>query len=181
MKVNLFFNHYQSDSRQHEIDECLKKNKEVFDRVAVVSGRPTFKQLFALSEKFPNDINCFCNSDIYFKETELLKSIKENDAYALTRWDQKHEGLTFFNRRDSQDAWVFKGVVKPMNVNFYPGMWGCDNRLAYEILRVGYKLTNPSLSIITIHLHESDERNQARTKQNTVPQPYYLLDPCVLS
>jgi hypothetical protein len=180
MKVNLFFNHYQSDSRQHEIDLCLNKNKEVFDRVIVVSGRPTFKQLFALSEKFPEDINVFCNSDIYFKEIESLKGIQENECYALTRWDQKGKELTFFNRRDSQDSWVFKGAAKHMNANFTAGMWGCDNRLAYELMRVGYKVINPSLSIITVHLHEVDERNQERTPQNTVPQPYALLDPCTL-
>lgn len=180
MKVNLFFNHYQSDSRQYEIDLCLKKNKEVFDRVIVVSGRPTFRQLFKLSENYPDDINVFCNSDIYFQETESLKGIKENQCYALTRWDLKGGKLTFFNRRDSQDAWVFRGVVKPMDVSFPSGLWGCDNRLAYEILRSGYDLKNPSLSIVTVHVHEVDNRNQVRTKENTVAQPYYLLDPCTL-
>jgi hypothetical protein len=180
MKVNLFFNHYRSDSRQKEIGLCLKKNKEVFDRVIVFDGRHTFNQIFKMSEGFPDDINVFCNSDIYFKEIENLKGIKENEAYALTRWDQKGKQLTFFNRSDSQDAWVFKGSVNKMNANFFPGMWGCDNRLAYEILRVGYKLTNPSLSIVTVHVHELDERNQERTKENTVPQPYYLLNPCSL-
>jgi hypothetical protein len=180
MKVNLFFNHYESDSRQQEIDLCLKKNKEVFDRVIVVKGKPTFKQLFNLSQQFPDDINVFCNSDIYFKEIESLKGINNNECYALTRWDKKGNELSFFNRRDSQDAWVFKGVVRNINANFYPGMWGCDNRLAYEILREGYKVSNPSLSIITVHVHQSEARNQERTKSNTVPQPYYLLDPCTL-
>lgn len=158
----------------------MKKNYQVFDRMIVVKGRPTFNQLFKLSEKFPDDINVFCNSDIYFKEIESLRGIKENECYALTRWDQKGERLTFFNRRDSQDSWIFKGAIKPMNANFTAGMWGCDNRLAYEIMRVGYKITNPSLSIITVHLHEVDARNQERTPQNTVPQPYYLVDPCAL-
>jgi hypothetical protein len=180
MKVNLFFNHYPSDTRHKEIDLCFKKNQEVFDRMIVINGRPTFNQLFKLSEKFPDDINVYCNSDIYFKEIESLKGIKENECYALTRWDQKGQELVFFNRRDSQDAWVFKGVVKPMNANFTQGMWGCDNRLAYEIFRAGYKVTNPSKSIVTVHVHEVDDRKQERTKINTVPQPYYLVDPCSL-
>jgi hypothetical protein len=178
--VNLFFNWYQHDSRQQEIDQCLEKNKLIFDKVITVSGRPTFEQLFKLSADYPNDINVFCNSDIYFKETESLKSIKENECYALTRWENKQGRLHFLNRVDSQDAWVFKGVVKNIKANFTTGLWGCDNRLLHEIEQAGYTVLNPSLSIITVHLHEVDNRNQDRTRLNTVSPPYKTLAPCAL-
>ncbi len=115
MKVNLFFNHYQSDLRQHEIDKCFQKNREVFDRVIKVSGRPTFKQLFNLTKDFPNDINVFCNSDIYFKEIESLKGIKENECFALTRWNQNGTKLEFFNKKDSQEkrlAQIFEELTE---------------------------------------------------------------------
>lgn len=180
MKVNLFFNYYQDISRQNEIDECFENNREVFDRVIKVSGRPTFQELFNLSKDYPDDINVFCNSDIYFTEVETLKSINKNECYALTRWDFKEGKLHFFNRIDSQDSWVFKGVAKNIQANFTAGLWGCDNRLLHEIERAGYKVLNPSLSIITIHLHKEDKRNQDRTPLNTVPPPYKNLSPCAI-
>lgn len=178
--VNLFFNYYKSKDRQHEIDKCLEMNRKVFDNVIIFSERLTFYEMFNLSKKYPNDINVFCNSDIYFIDTEILKTIKPNQCYALTRWNKTPEGIKFFNRVDSQDAWIFKGVVKDMPVNFTPGLWGCDNRLVYELQRCGYEVLNPSLTIKTIHLHEIDNRNQERTEQNTVKPPYKTLTPCHL-
>lgn len=182
MKVNLFFNHYQDESiqRQHEIDACLKKNREVFDNVILVPGRPTFAELFELTKDYPDDINCFCNSDIYFTDISMMPVLKENECWALTRWNAKDGNYVFFGRSDSQDAWVFKGVVKPINANFTQGKWGCDNRLAYEIEKAGYKVSNPSLSVKTIHLHAVDRRKYKRTEDNSVSQPYLILEPTYL-
>jgi hypothetical protein len=180
MQVNLFFNYYKSKDRQHEIDECLRMNTIVFDNVITYSERLTFYEMFNLSKKYPNDINVFCNSDIYFTDANILRTIRPNECYALTRWNKTADGIKFFDRVDSQDAWVFKGVVKDMPVNFTPGLWGCDNRLVYELQRAGYKVSNPSLSIKTVHLHEVDSRNQVRTEINTVPPPYKTLIPCHL-
>lgn len=177
VKVNLFFNWYKNPERQHEIDFCLQKNREVFDNVTVVQGRPTFDQLFQATKLFSNSVNCFCNSDIYFTDLSQIRNIKENECYALSRYDQKDGYVSFFNRADSQDAWVFKGAVKNVQAPFPMGLWGCDNRLAYEIKRAGYDLKNPSLSIKTIHLHAIDRRNHKRTPENTVPGPYLCLTP----
>lgn len=183
MKVNLFYNYYQNASRQHELDLCLEKNRQVFDRVILVEGRPTFKELFDLTKEYPEDINCFCNSDIYFtpEAIQQIVGIASNECYALTRWDFKAGKLNFFNRVDSQDAWIFRGVVRPLREsNFTMGMWGCDNRLAHELKSAGYKLLNPSLSIVTVHVHESEERNHQRTVMNTVPPPYHQIKPHTL-
>ncbi len=178
--INLFFNYYKSKTRQHEIDFCLKKNKEVFDRVIIFEGKHSFEKMFSLSKNYPDDINVFCNSDIYFPGIQLLSNIKENECYALTRWNKEGSSINFFNRIDSQDAWIFRGEAKNINANFFTGMWGCDNRLLYEIQNAGYKILNPSLSIKTIHVHEVDTRNYERTKENTVPPPYITLAPCSL-
>lgn len=175
--VNLFFNHYQNPSRQHEIDACLSLNRKVFDRVILVPDRPTFSQLFELTKDFPDDINCFCNSDIYFPDVSKLKEIKHNECYALTRWDIVNGREKFFGRRDSQDAWIFRGTVKPITANFTMGKWGADNHIAWLITNAGYALKNPSLSIKIIHLHEKDERQHLRTANNTVPPPYHLIEP----
>lgn len=181
MKVNLFFNYYKTESRQEEIDYCLKMNKEVFDNVFIIEGRPTFKEVFKLTKAYPDDINVFCNSDIYFPEIELLKNIKQNECYALTRYEVVRGNLLkHFGRLDSQDAWVFKGSVREVNADFTPGMWGCDNKLAYELDRSGYKVLNPSLSIISVHIHKDTGRNHVRTPLNTVPPPYKTLHYCEL-
>ncbi|WP_288983724.1 hypothetical protein [uncultured Flavobacterium sp.] len=172
--INLFFNYYQSDSRQHEIDECLRMNKLVFDNVILVHDRPTFNDLFKLSENYPNDINCYCNSDCYFESTKLLLKIKENECYALTRNDlAKNNRINF----QSQDAWCFNGVVKNVNADFPQGKWGCDNRLAYELKEAGYSLINPCKQINLIHLHAIDNRDNKRTNLNTVPPPYHFVHP----
>lgn len=175
MKKNLFFNYYIDEKRQHEIDKCLEMNKLVFDEVIIVDGRPTFSELFALTKDYPNDINCFCNSDVYFKSTELLEKLGDNDCFALTRDDI----LPTKYLRCSQDAWCFKGVVKPIKADFW-SKWGSDNRLAHEIKEAGYNITNPSLSISIIHLHAVDNRDQVRTEQNTVPPPYLMLMPTTI-
>lgn len=185
MKVNLFFNWYKCESvqRQLEIDTALKKNREVFDNVILVTGRPTFSELFALTKDYPEDINCFCNSDIYFEDISRLKEIKEEECFALCRWNiwpMVGGKPVLFGRSDSQDSWIFKGTIKPIQADFTQGLWGCDNRLAYEIEKAAYSLKNPSLSIKTIHLHAVDKRSHKRTEQNTVPHPYTIIEPTYL-
>lgn len=120
-KVNLFFNWYEDNNRQHEIDEALGFNKELFNEVIVVYGRPTFKELFELTKEYPNDINCFCNSDIYFTSLDRIRTIKDNECFAITREDL----LNNPNAVGSQDAWVFSGIIKEIDCNFTMGMWGC--------------------------------------------------------
>lgn len=182
--TNLFFNYYESKDRQHEINLCLEKNREVFDRVILVPGRPTIGELFAHSQKYPEDINCFCNSDIYFtpESIQQIQRIAGNECYALTRWDKKEgKQFNFFNRVDSQDAWVFRGVVRNLVKQDFPlGFWGSDNRLAHELKHVKYVVSNPSLSIITVHVHGNEERNHERTPKNTVPPPYLQIKPTAL-
>jgi hypothetical protein len=177
--TNLFFNWYEHPTRQHEIDYCLAENRKVFDQVVIVYDRPTFAELFRITERHPASINCFCNSDIYFKKEtiHLLNGIKADECYALTRYNLINGKEVFFNRRDSFDSYIFRGVIKKINADFTSGKWGCDNRLAYEIKQAGYTVRNPSLDIRTVHVHAVDDRNHVRTKDNTVPPPYHLVPP----
>jgi hypothetical protein len=133
-----------------------------------------------MSKNYPNDINVFTNSDVYFTDLSLLHLIKPNQCYAITRDDM-------INHKDavgSQDAWVFRGVVKEVFADFYMGLYGCDNRIAYEIKSAGYEIINPALSINLVHLHKVDEKliqgKVIRTKLNTVPPPYLTLPLCKL-
>lgn len=169
----LFFNHYKDEARQHEIDMALKMNEKVFDRVIVISGRPTFEELFSIAQE--GTINCYCNSDIYFESTELLHQVQPNECYAITRQDLI--GTQYAS--GSQDAWIFRGLIKPVLAPFTMGLWGCDNRLAFELSK-HYTVKNPSLSIRLRHLHAVDNRNYQRSPANTVPPPYLTLNPIEL-
>jgi len=98
------------------------------------------------------------NADIYFDET--LASLDEYDLtgklFCLTRWDIQDDGSAcFFDHPGSQDAWLFQAPFQKFPCDFYLGILGCDNRLAWEAANVGLEVSNPSRSIHVFHLHLS--------------------------
>lgn len=190
--IRLLVNTYKSDSqaRQAELDICLEKNMALpFLTVHDIQPRPTFNDYFKLACKHTltgdfdkDDIFVIANSDIYFDETLLLANqIKHGEVYALTRYDIKRGQARFFDRPDSQDVWIFRGGINPIEgADFHLGVGGCDNRIAYLLNKAGYKVTNPSLSIKTYHLHESGIRTFDYKKHKVIPPPYLTLKPISL-
>jgi hypothetical protein len=189
--IRLLVNTYKSDSqaRQIELDICLEKNMALpFLTVHDIQPRPTFNDYFKLACKHTltgdfdkDDIFVIANSDIYFDETLLLANhIKHGEVYALTRYDIKRGQARFFDRPDSQDVWIFRFVPPMDGADFHLGVGGCDNRIAYLLNKAGYKVTNPSLSIKTYHLHESGIRTFDYKKHKVIPPPYLTLKPTSL-
>lgn len=181
-KINLFVQVYESGNleRQNELDICLKKNKEskYFSNIIEINERLTFKQMFELCKSYPDDINVISNSDIYFNETILWsRFMDERTVYALSRWDYRGDGMAvLFNRKDSQDAWIFNGTPKEKLIaNYNLGVAGCDNRLAWELKQVGYNVLNPSKTIHAIHLHKSDYRTYHA--KDRLLEPYHFIHP----
>jgi hypothetical protein len=121
--------------------------------------RPTFSELFEFGNKISeNRIKIVANSDIYFDETLKLASdaLERWDVLALTRWDLKEDNsLSFYNNFKSQDVWIYKTQIKPNIGEYHIGRHGCDNRLVFEFKSKNYKISNPSLSVRTIHTHQS--------------------------
>ena len=179
--LNLFIQVYKSDNyeRQKELDECylINHKSKFFHKVLTITERLTFKQMFELSNEYPDCINIFANSDIYFNETILQsRYIKENTCWALSRWDINDKGMAVhFNRNDSQDVWAFNGVVKRVNSDFNFGVAGCDNRVAHDLKQAGYQVLNPSKSVHALHLHNSNIRTY--DPKVAVPQPYHFITP----
>jgi hypothetical protein len=179
--INLFFQSYNcgNEERQKELDACCRINhkSKYFHKVFSLTERLTYKQLFELTNEYPDCINVIANSDIYFDETILYaRFMGENDCYALSRWDYKENGLAvLLDRKDSQDAWIFNGAAKVNNCDFFLGIPGCDNRIAHEISVSGYNVLNPSKTIHAIHLHNS----QVRTYDGSqiISPPYYYINP----
>ena len=184
--VNLFVSYYNEKNviRSKEIKMCLVKNKTCksisnifvlseinndkflednnFDVISI-NNRPTFNDFIDVVNKITTkeDINIISNSDILFDDSlDVLNDYElKGHSFALTRWQLNNNGkLRLTELPNSQDVWIFKGNIININANFNIGIPGCDNRLAYEIKRVGYSLSNPSISIKTFHNHQSNYR-----------------------
>lgn len=185
-KLNLFVQVYKSDNlaRQKELDTCLKINKNLSSNgvkwfnVIEINERLTFRQMFELIKKYPNDINIISNSDIYFDDTILAcRFINKNEVLALSRWDYNNGNMAIlFNRKDSQDVWVFNGEVNCNGGDYQLGTRGCDNKIAWELKQAGYNVLNPAKSIHAIHLHNSNHRTYT-SNSPAVPEPYYFIHP----
>ena len=186
-KIRLFYNYYEDKNatRKKETDLCLNKNINnlYYDTIIVESeNNPTFNFMFEKINKLvgDDDISIICNSDIFFDETILLASnIGAKEVYALSRWDWNENGSSkLFDRSDSQDVWIVRGKVENVFGDFTLGAKGCDNRISYEFNQAGYKITNPSKSIKSYHVHNSVVRNYSDI--DIVPPPYLKVEPITL-
>lgn len=204
--VNLFTIYYNETNAQRnkELLFCIKNNLEnkQIDRVFIlnqkgpltdyknnpklkiceINHRPTFQSIFeyANSQSSDNDLNIISNTDIIFdKSIDILGSIlSSKKCFALTRWDVLENGNTkLFHKFDSQDTWIFKGKIKPMNADFFMGIPRCDARLAYEIKAAGYNIKNPCFSIKTYHYHQTNYRTYEQHKERKLVSPPYLSVP----
>lgn len=149
--------------------------------------KPTYKKFIDSINERTNilDVNIISNADIIFDETlSSLYKLKENDCWALSRWEMNPDftnhpqQIQIFG--DSQDCWIFRSKIKSLNKSDFPlGKMGCDNRIAYEIKKAGYNIINPSKTILTWHLHNTNVRgyNPAVRNENTVVSQPYLNVP----
>ena len=202
MQVNLLTSWYKS-YRDEENEACLMANIEnpmitnitllcekgkkhpvhgipEYEKIKCIKidHRPTYHDFFLAANSGTHKINIIANADIYFDSSlGCLKYLKENECYALTRWDDTLKGCFFYNRWDSQDVWIFKGMINGIKGDFEVGRLGCDNRIAYELKQSGYDVKNPSLTIKAHHLHlEERIENGNHDKKKTIPPPYeYVL------
>lgn len=181
-EINLFVQVYQQENkdRQKELDVCLELNyhNHFITNIIEIEDRLTYREIFDMTADYPNGINIIANSDIYFNETiGWTKFMDNNSCYSLSRWDYIGRNLcVLFDRKDSQDVWIFKGKVhESIKGNFTLGIAGCDNKIAYEINGAGYKILNPSKTIHAIHLHESNHRTY--TGADRLHPPFHFIFP----
>lgn len=198
MGINLIIG-WHSSNRREEYKFCLEKNIEnplieniiilcedsipsfMYKKMEIVplNRRPTYKDYFNFANQRNFEYTIVANADIYFNTTlGRIKKLKENEVFALSRWDVTEKGLVLFNRADSQDVWMFKGKIKDIVSEFQLGRLGCDNRLAYELLKAGYLVKNPSKEIQCCHVHKGRKvENEGHDKSETVPPPYHYVVP----
>lgn len=183
--MNLFINYYSDpdEKRYQELETCLLNNfsniliKNLFlitdllvqlpgrqGKLIIIphKGRPTFKDYFNFinNNTYFDEINILANSDIYFPSEPWPILPNHNQCFALTRWDILPDGSEkFYNNSGSQDTWVFRGPIKQVKgADYTQGVAGCDNKIAWDLERAGYRVSNPSLTIKTYHLHNSGVR-----------------------
>jgi len=197
--ISLITNWYADPfpERAMEIAHCLTNNlaNAVIDRVLLwcnsdrfVGGkitaatrsdrRPDFRDLFDLanSHSGPDDLNVIANADIILEESGLRfadRFLKPGDCFALSRWDLQFNGPPRLHREAfSQDAWMFRGPIRPIVADFGLGVPGCDNRLIHELRAAGYAVSNPALTVRAFHLHLSAIRTYERDGFTAVPKPH---------
>jgi hypothetical protein len=141
-----------------------------------LSTRPTFMDFIKIANKY-DGIKIIANADIYFNLTlAKLQNLDENLVYCLTRWDLLSNGkIKFYENFKSQDSWIFKNKIPEHIGQYFMGTPGCDNRFAYELKEVGFKLKNPSLSIQSVHLHLSNIRTYDKGLDRVKGKYYYPL------
>jgi hypothetical protein len=196
--MNLFISLYKINdiNREYEIQKTLKQNLEnsYIKRIIIlyepnykpllqshkliykqINFRPSFADFYNFL--YENEINIIANNDIYFPEKISLlwlKILSYSDFIILSR----HEDSGIFRKEigDSQDSWVFKGKPNILKAcDFYFGIPGCDNRIAYVFHSVGYRVLNPSKTIISIHNHSSQVRNYS--EKDRINGPYLNVKP----
>ncbi len=187
----------QNETRRSELDRALKLNIDnpVIDRIVLLTvpgsnppanrceivtlptnfnGRYSFGHFFRLITKEcqNDDISIIANSDISFDSSlELIRTLKHDQAFAITRHEDRGGTFQLYVGPDSQDAWCFRGPVRKMNDDFRIGLRGSDNRLAYEMVACGYDVINPCKELIITHHHVSHDRDYWDTESMT-PGPY---------
>jgi hypothetical protein len=206
---NLLVNFYidKNESRNLELETCFEENlnnqsidkiimfceQEDFDKASskfnfskvtsiITNKRPTYNDYFVLTKE--EDINIIANLDIIIPEETIYRAktyLNNQTCLALSRWDLINKTPIHFNRSDSQDTWIFKGKVPCIKgADYSLGIAGCDNSIAYLLELNGYNVINPSKTLKTIHLHESNIRNYINNLgkvTQTIPPPYKLLPP----
>jgi hypothetical protein len=202
--IRLFTSWYREprEPRRAEYLACLQANLDCTEidaiHVLIESGEETLPEVKKIQRRSnfgrphyadfarwigevaaPGDISIIANSDIAFDKSIAFAdlTLHADECYALARW----EGEKLFDRNDSQDAWIFRGKVKPMNNEFSLGVPRCDNRLLHELRAAGYRVRNPAFAIRTSHIHAGVRPEYAMTAASAwVSPPYEYLGPHTL-
>jgi len=156
-------------------NNLLKYLQQCDVTITCLSGRSTYGDCFELANKiYPNKKIVLSNADIYFNHTlgKLVDYDLTNKFLALTRWDEKKNGVLVPYRRysgvntpDSQDVWIFQSPIRRFQGDNIPLGWPlCDGRIAYQAKKSGFRVFNPCMTIQCCHVHKSQVRNYNRTR-----------------
>jgi hypothetical protein len=161
-----------------ESGEELLIDLDVKIEIVKQNHRPKFQDLIKFANGLSQSIyKIIANSDIYFDDTlAKAQTIKNHCVFCLTRWDLMESGvIEFYPNFKSQDSWIFRNTL-PENIgNYFMGVPGCDNRLAAELIERNFIITNPSLSIKSLHIHNTRKRTYNKISDRVNGDFAYIL------
>ena len=196
--INLMVPYYGDTlpARQEELDYCIVRNTEnphvarVFlfmegtpdtsrfasPKVTEVSigRRMTYEDGFrSANAELRGQLCIIANTDIYFDESlRYLSGLNmERRCFCLSRYDVQADGSAALVEHSGMDAWIFVAPITGVRSDFPLGVQNCDLRIAYELHRGGYAVSNPNRLITAWHLHTSGKR----TASARVPGPCMLV------
>lgn len=154
--------------------KLINNNNNTHNTVIMIANpRPTYGELFHIINYYAgaDDINILTNSDIAFdRSIEIAKKLRPDEALALSRYNLSEYILPLRGEIEpetkwTQDAWIIRGKAAKRleNINFTTGLLRCDSRLAYILVKAGYKVFNPCYNIYLYHAHKSAIRNYTQT------------------
>ena len=129
-------------------------------KIVELDSRPTFQDIIDFGNKELKGQQCIIsNTDIFMDDT--LSHVKDNDIsnlfLSLTRWDVKTDGTIEYydveNKGWTQDTYIYESPIDIKDANFFVGLPGQENRLAYLAYEAGLNVINPSLLLIIKHFH----------------------------
>jgi hypothetical protein len=164
----------------------LPKSEKITE--VVIGHRLTYFDVYSaiLTHVKSGGFAIYANADIYLNDTLAylwkIPLLEKRLFIALLRWEETNtKTLRIFGpRSDSQDCWIFRS---PLNIDlneldFSFGILGCDSIFAFYLSNSGLKLSNPSLDIISLHLHNTEFRTY--NYDNRIHGKYCLIKPCYL-
>lgn len=163
------------NNEQNKRLEHLSKLSKNFIFIHSIDERPTFKYLFSFCNNKPAKW-IISNGDIYFPEsnTKKLELLSKKDynkeCFVLTRYNilnemkEKKRGInilydglelrTMWLNGASIDSWIFEAPFdfSKINLDIGLGQPHCDQMMNYQLSKIR-KVSNPCLSVISIHKH----------------------------
>ena len=205
--IRLFTSSYDDvqAGRNSELRECLERNvacaaideilvlaekrhghipRSEKIRIRPIALRPCYDDFFRWINEIagPEDISIIANPDIFFDASARVlqtRNPRRDEVFALSRWDLLARGESrLYDHNDSQDTWIVRGKVNHVGGDFPIGVPRCDNRVASEFEKAGYRVLNPSFSIRSFHLHAGNRVPYATNcRPDFVAPPYKYVWP----
>lgn len=161
------------------------KNSDKIQQV-ITGKRLTYSDFIShVNNLAPDDCyTILANADIYFDNgiKELWRTNMADKMLGLLRWDVQEDRddppKIFGPRSDSQDSWIFlSNSIKSKKwdfsvIDYRLGQPGCDNRFMYDCLKMKFLLANPSLTLKSYHIHNTNIRNYS--KMDYIESPFYI-------
>lgn len=153
-------------------EELFKHANDNFheQKVVLVNGDIVFSKNYGLNLLV--DV-CLKNKFIILTRHNWLNYYK-SDKYLGTVVDTP-EGQLKLQNNFSVDTWIFK---TPININFECpfqfGRYGCDSMLNHQLLKSNFKVFNPCLDVISIHV----DKNWSPSRYENVKLENGKIVPC---